>query len=38
MKEFYIKIIVEGKEEEAFFDVVKEIGTNEKFHIDIENV
>lgn len=38
MSKYYVKIIVEGNEENAFFDIVKTIGTNDKFFLDIENV
>lgn len=37
MSPFKIKIIVEGSEEEAFFDIVKEVGTNGCFNLEIEN-
>lgn len=37
MDKYYVKIIVEGNEEEAFFDVVKTVGTHEKFVVDVEN-
>lgn len=37
MDKYYVKIIVEGNEEEAFFDVVKAAGIHEKFVIDVEN-
>lgn len=37
MDKYYIKIIVEGSEEKTFFDIVKEVGTHEKFHIEIED-
>ena len=37
MDKYYVKIIVEGNEEEAFFDVVKTVGIHEKFVIDVEN-
>lgn len=37
MEKVYIKIIVEGNEEETFFEIVKEIGTNDVFYIEIEN-
>ena len=30
MVKYYIKIIVEGDEEETFFEIVKEEGVNEK--------
>ena len=34
---YNIKIIVEGQEEEMFFNVVKEVGTHELFNLDIED-
>lgn len=37
MQKFYIKVIVEGNEEEMFFSIVKELGTNDIFYLDIEN-
>lgn len=37
MEKFYIKVIVEGNEEETFFDIVKTIGTHDKFVLEIEN-
>ena len=37
MEKYYIKIIVEGSEEYTFFDIVKTLGTNEKFYIEIED-
>lgn len=37
MSRYYIKIIVEGDEENAFFDIVKSIGKDEKIVLDIEN-
>ena len=38
MSGIFIKILVEGKEEKAFFDIVKEIGINENLYVDIEDV
>ena len=37
MAKYYIKIIVEGEEEEPFFEIVKEEGVSEKIWLDIEN-
>lgn len=37
MDKRYIKIIVEGNEEEAFFDVVKQVGTHKDIIVEIEN-
>ena len=37
MDKYYIRIIVEGSEEKTFFDIVKEVGTHENFHIEIED-
>ena len=37
MEKYYIKIIVEGSEENIFFDIVKQLGTHERFYIDIED-
>lgn len=36
-KYYNICIIVEGSEEYAFFDVVRQLGTHEKFCLEIEN-
>ena len=37
MEKCYIKIIAEGLEEYTFFDVVKELGTNENICLEIED-
>lgn len=37
MVKYYIKIIVEGDEEEIFFEIVKKEGVSEKIWLDIEN-
>lgn len=37
MVKFAINIIVEGNEENTFFELVKEFGTNEKFLLEITN-
>lgn len=37
MSPFKIAIVVEGNEEEAFFDIVKQVGTNTCFDLKIEN-
>lgn len=38
MNKYKIKVIVEGSEEETFFEIVKEKGLNEKIELEIENV
>lgn len=37
MGKLYIKIIVEGNEEKAFFDIVDQIGKDNKFVLDVED-
>ncbi len=37
MEKCYVKIVVEGDEETAFFNVVKQLGTNEIFVLEIED-
>ena len=37
MEKLYVKIIVEGSEEYAFFDVVKQIGVNNNIHLEVED-
>lgn len=37
MDKWYIKIIVEGNEEYAFFEIVKELGTADCFNVEIED-
>lgn len=37
MRPFKIKMIVEGNEEETFFEVVKTVGTHKNFDLEVEN-
>ncbi|MCQ2743105.1 MAG: hypothetical protein MJ239_07475 [Bacilli bacterium] len=37
MTKFNVKVVAEGNEERAFFEIVKEIGTHPVFDLDIEN-
>ena len=37
MNKYYVKVIAEGGEECAFFDIVKQIGVHENIHIDVED-
>ena len=38
MNKIYVKVLVEGNEESAFFDVVNEKGKKENIYLDIEDV